>query len=78
MEIDKEEKISRRESSAHLKRRAPEGSDEWMFFNEAETNYELAECLKNRGPKAHRARQKAVRAFNKGWQLFLERTSVKE
>ena len=76
--MNTEEKISRREFSAHLKRRAPEGSDEWMFFNTAETNYELAECLKNRGPKANSARQKAVRAFNKGWALFLARTSVKD
>lgn len=63
------ESMSRREFAAHLKRRAPENSEEWSIFNDAETQYELAECLKNQGPKAKSARMKAKRLFDKAWAL---------
>jgi hypothetical protein len=68
------EKMTRREFSAHMKRGAPENSDEWHFFNEAETRYEEAETLKNKGRQAKSARCKAVRAFKKGFALFQART----
>lgn len=66
-------KTSKREWSQSLKRRAPEGSDEWNLFNKAETGYEEAEALKNRGPAACRARNRASRAFKKAWALREQR-----
>lgn len=63
------ESMSRREFAAHLKRRSPENSEEWSLFNDAETQYELAECLKNKGSEAKSARMKAKRLFDKAWDL---------
>lgn len=62
-------KKSQREFCADLKRSAPENSEEWAAFNAAETAYELAECLSNKGAKAHAARMRGSRAYKKGWAL---------
>jgi len=64
---------SQREFCADLKRSAPEGSAEWAAFNAAETAYELAECLHNKGAKAHAARMRGSRNYKKGWSLRNER-----
>lgn len=70
-------KTSKREWSQSLKRRAPEGSKEWDLFNAAETGYEEAEALKNYGPKAASARNRANRAFKKAWALREQRLNQK-
>lgn len=66
---------SQREFCSDMKRSAPEKSAEWMAFNDAETAYELAECLNNKGSKARAARMRGARAYKKGWALRSERIS---
>lgn len=63
------DKRSQREFCSDLKRSAPEGSEEWAAFNNAESAYELAECLNNRGAKAHVARMRGSREYKRGWKL---------
>lgn len=63
------EKLSRREFCARLKTTSPESSEEWNAFNHAESLYEMAEAVKNSSSKGHRARNRAVYYFKKGWML---------
>ncbi len=63
------EKLSRREFCIRLKMTAPENSDEWKFFNKAESLYEMAETYKNSTCAGHKARNRARYWYKRAWAL---------
>jgi len=63
------EKLSRREFCIRLKMTAPENSDEWIFFNKAESLYEMAEVFKNSSSAGHKVRNRARYWYKKAWVL---------